>query len=276
MTVKTNRNRQHTKSNSPQSLQHVFAEYFFVCVLSLSILITLFPDVLSHSINFVIKVVEHTPIYVLLDHSDDIAEHSIDHAGYALNTVSTLDVDLSFLEDLPHLLPASGASSGSDLAPLFTEEIHYWGDDIMRWATQYNLDPNLMATVMQIESCGHPTIGSSAGAQGLFQVMPFHFSSAENQHDPDTNAMRSAGVLNQCLVMANGDAGMAMACYNGGPSVLSRSYNNWAAETQRYYYWGTGIYEDAQHNRAQSDRLDEWLSRASGLCDLASAEIGLN
>lgn len=274
MAIKTKRHRRRAKSDTPHNpMQHLLTEYFFIGALVLSLLITLFPDVLSHSMKFVIKVVEHTPIVVLLDQREEIAESTVDHAGYALDTVRTLDVDLTFLDGVL----ASGTSSrDSDLAPLFTDEIHYWGDDIMRWATQYDLDPNLMATVMQIESCGHPTIGSSAGAQGLFQVMPFHFSSAEDQHDPDTNAMRSAGVLNQCLVMANGDAGMAMACYNGGPSVLSRSYNTWAAETQRYYYWGTGIYEDAQHNRAQSDRLDEWLSRASGLCDLASAEIGLN
>ena len=85
------------------------------------------------------------------------------------------------------------------------------GGDILRWAETYDLDPNLLATVMQIESCGHPTVSSHAGAQGLFQVMPMHFASDEDQLDPNTNAMRGASVLNSCLDMADGDAAMAMA-----------------------------------------------------------------
>src|SRR5262245_60640765 len=58
---------------------------------------------------------------------------------------------------------------------LFTPEVQYWTPRILVWAARYGVDPNMLATVIQIESCGDPTVGSSAGAQGLFQVMPFHF-----------------------------------------------------------------------------------------------------
>ena len=36
----------------------------------------------------------------------------------------------------------------------------------MGWAEQYSLDPDIIATIMQIESCGDPNAVSSAGAQG--------------------------------------------------------------------------------------------------------------
>ena len=98
------------------------------------------------------------------------------------------------------------------IAPLFTPEVKFWASDISRWAHEDDLDPNLLATVMQIESCGHPTISSYAGAQGLFQVMPFHFDANENQLDPDTNAKRGADYLNICTGMANGDPGLSLAC----------------------------------------------------------------
>jgi hypothetical protein len=164
----------------------------------------------------------------------------------------------------------------ANIAPLFTPEIDFWSENINRWAQQYGLDPNLMATVMQIESCGHPTISSSAGAQGLFQVMPFHFLSSENQLDPDTNAMRGAGVLQACLDMANGDAGLAMACYNGGPRVLSIPYDQWHSEPQRYYTWGSGIYGDAVSNRSSSETLNRWLEAGgSRLCDMAGDALGI-
>jgi hypothetical protein len=172
---------------------------------------------------------------------------------------------------------STGDTSSTAIAPLFTTQIDYWSGDIERWAKEHNLDPNLMATVMQIESCGHPTVGSSAGAQGLFQVMPFHFTAGENQLDPNTNATRGGNFLRYCLDASNGDSGLAMACYNGGPSVLQKDMSMWADETRRYYRWGTGIYSDATQNRDSSGTLNEWLNAGGGvLCQRASTQLGIN
>lgn len=168
--------------------------------------------------------------------------------------------------------PSSGV-----LAGLFTPSVDYWSTHIAHWASLYSLDPNLLATIMQIESCGDDTVSSHAGAQGLFQVMPFHFATGENQLDPDTNAMRGAKFLNECLGWANNDAGMAMACYNGGPSVINRAFGNWASETQRYYRWGTTIYEDARLGKDTSDALATWLNAGgSGLCSRAARSLGIS
>lgn len=162
------------------------------------------------------------------------------------------------------------------IAAMFTPEVQYWRDNIARWAAQYSLDPNLLATVMQIESCGHDAISSSAGAQGLFQVMPFHFSLGETMTDPNTNAMRGANFLNVCLDYANGNVNLAMACYNGGPSVVNRAYANWPHETQRYYVWGATVYADAQLGKGSSDSLNSWLNAGgSGLCQRASQHLGI-
>lgn len=165
---------------------------------------------------------------------------------------------------------AAPAPAALGLAPLFTNQIDYWSHDLVRWSDQYDLDPNLFATVMQIESCGHPSVVSRAGAQGLFQVMPFHFSTGEDMIDPNTNAFRAANFLNYCLTYADGDTGLAMACYNGGPSVVKKAMDRWPAETQRYYTWGVGIYADAQASRSDSDTLNRWLSAGGqSLCNMA-------
>ena len=71
------------------------------------------------------------------------------------------------------------------IASTFTPEVQRWSGKIGSWSDEYGLEPNLMATVMQIESCGHPTVSSPSGAQGLFQVMPFHFASDESMTDPE-------------------------------------------------------------------------------------------
>ncbi len=187
----------------------------------------------------------------------------------------TLDVTGRVLGTLPGIISNIFAGP-SPIAPLFTPEVRHWSGEIGRWAREHDLDPNLLATVMQIESCGHPTVSSYAGAQGLFQVMPFHFNADENQLDPDTNARRGADYLKICVTGANGDPGLAMACYNGGQSILSKPYTMWQDQTQRYYHWGTGIYNDALNNQSHSDTLDQWLAAGgSSLCNRAESVLGL-
>lgn len=173
---------------------------------------------------------------------------------------------------LTHLIyqpPADG-----EIATFFAPAVQHWAGNINRWADTYNVETQLMATVMQIESCGHPTVVSSAGARGLFQVMPFHFDSGEDMVDPDTNAMRGGLFLNYCYNAAGGDVGLTLACYNGGPSVINRPLNTWPSETQRYYRWGVGIYSDAIVNRPESETLNLWMDAGgSRLCASALNEL---
>lgn len=171
--------------------------------------------------------------------------------------------------------PATHFSSTS-LSPIFTPEIQYWADSIIRWAAASNLDPNLAAVVMQIESCGDPRATSRAGAMGLFQVMPFHFLAGENPYQPDTNALRGLGYLKRSLDTAGGNARLALAGYNGGIGVISRGEWTWAAETARYVKYGFPIYEEARGGATSSAALNEWYGRyGAGLCRQAAQRLGL-
>jgi hypothetical protein len=164
----------------------------------------------------------------------------------------------------------------SSLSPIFTPEIHYWADSIVRWAAAANLDPNLAATVMQIESCGDPRATSRSGAMGLFQVMPYHFAAGENPYAPDTNALRGLDYLKRALDAAGGNARLALAGYNGGIGVISRGEWTWAAETARYVRYGFPIYEDARGSGTSSASLNEWYGRYGvSLCRQAAQRLGL-
>lgn len=172
----------------------------------------------------------------------------------------------------PISAPARPSEVGA-LAPLFTPEVQRWSAQILAWAQAYDLDPNLIATVMQIESCGDPLALSSSGAMGLFQVMPFHFGAREDPWDPETNARAGLSYLAEALRKANGDVAQALAGYNGGHTVIGRP-ERWAAETRRYVYWGVGIYEDARRGAAQSARLQEWLEAGGrSLCEQAARRV---
>ncbi|NPV67518.1 MAG: transglycosylase SLT domain-containing protein [Anaerolineae bacterium] len=168
--------------------------------------------------------------------------------------------------------------AGDGLAPLFTAEVDHWAADIRRWAAEYGLDPQLVATVVQIESCGDPRALSPAGAAGLLQVMPQHFAPGEDPFDPETNARRGLGVLVECLTSRHNperDVGLAFACYNGGPSVFVTAWDYWPQQSRDYYIWGTGIYADAQAGATSSEVLDRWLlAGGQRLCQSARQTLG--
>ena len=155
------------------------------------------------------------------------------------------------------------------ISPLFTPEVQYWRKEIMVWSEIYQLDPNLAATVMQIESCGFLLAESGAGAKGLFQVMPYHFHEGENPFLPDTNAKRGLQYLRQSKE-AGGNSRLTLAGYNGGINGATHPEAEWPEETQRYVYWGLKIYEDAVDGMEHSERLDEWLAHGgASLCQKA-------
>ena len=163
------------------------------------------------------------------------------------------------------------------LSPIFTREVQYWEDDILRWANAASLDPNLVAVVMQIESCGNPFARSSAGAMGLFQVMPYHFHSGENAYETNTNALRGLDYLSRSLNTSRGNVRLALAGYNGGIGVITRGEWTWSAQTLRYVYYGAPIYQDARSGAASSAMLDEWYRKyGAGLCRQASQKLGIN
>jgi hypothetical protein len=182
-------------------------------------------------------------------------------------------VIVSLLYEAPSLRPVAEPS----LSPVFMPSVQYWKEDLLRWGQEYSVDPNLIATLMQIESCGNDTVESYAGAMGLFQVMPFHFADDELPLDPDTNAMRGINYLTDGLSLAGGHAGLAMAGYNGGHGVIDRDYTLWPTETQHYYRWGSGIYREASAGWDSSPTLLAWLAAGGqSLCDGAEASLGLS
>jgi soluble lytic murein transglycosylase-like protein len=167
--------------------------------------------------------------------------------------------------------------SGNPISSIFRPEIQYWSGAIQVWAAAAGLDPNLVATVMQIESCGDPRAHSRAGAIGLFQVMPDHFNGSEDPYLPNTNAERGLAYLDRSLKAANGDVRLALAGYNGGISVIGYPGLSWPGENQRYVYWGTGIYAEASNGATESIRLQEWMAAGgTSLCRQARYRLGIN
>ncbi|NDJ35709.1 MAG: transglycosylase SLT domain-containing protein [Chloroflexi bacterium] len=163
-----------------------------------------------------------------------------------------------------------------EISPVFTRQVQYWRSGIANWSLAYRVEPNLIGTIMQIESCGNPQALSPAQAQGLFQVLPLHFEEGEDPFHPETNAKRGLLFYGELLAATNGDTSLSFAAYNGGPRMIGLSPTQWPQETQNYQFWASGIYEEAQLGLTQSPTLIEWLEAGgSSLCAEASRVLGI-
>lgn len=81
------------------------------------------------------------------------------------------------------------------------------------------LTPDLLRAVIEKESSYLPCAVSSAGAQGLMQLMPSTAAQlgVENPFDPHENVNAGAKFLKQLLVKYEGNLPLALAAYNAGP-----------------------------------------------------------
>ncbi|MGS2718832.1 lytic transglycosylase domain-containing protein [Eionea flava] len=109
---------------------------------------------------------------------------------------------------------------------------------VERMAKQHGLSEHLIHAVIFVESAYNPSAVSSAGAQGLMQLMPatanrFRVADA---FDPVDNIRGGTTYLKLLLRLFNDDLTLALAAYNAGENAVKR-YNNRIPpfkETQEY------------------------------------------
>ena len=130
-----------------------------------------------------------------------------------------------------------------DAAPPGLQRLAYplpFTDLIRAEAAKQGLDPRLLAAIIRQESRFETGAASSAGAQGLMQVMPGTAQSIAGQLDwpnfepqqaywPYVNVAFGAFYVQQWLRNFDGSVFTALAAYNGGPGNAS-AWHNWAPQ----------------------------------------------
>jgi len=101
-----------------------------------------------------------------------------------------------------------------------------FGDIIHEKAQKYDVDPALVAAVIETESRFHPQARSRVGARGLMQLMPKtgRWMGARNLNDPDQNIDAGVKYLKYLQGRFDGNLSKAIAAYNAGEGNVRR-YN---------------------------------------------------
>jgi len=127
----------------------------------------------------------------------------------------------------PTAATATGAGAGSTPYDALIDQA----------ATRYGVDPAVLHGLIEQESGFDPNATSSAGAQGLTQLMPGTASSlgVANPLDPAQSIEGGARYLGQLMSQFGGNVTDALAAYNAGPGAVQQ-YGGVPpyAETQSY------------------------------------------
>jgi len=121
---------------------------------------------------------------------------------------------------------------------------------------RYNISPNLLKAVAQVESNFRPNVTSRAGAQGIMQLMPAtaRHLGVSDPFDPEQNIMGGARYLRELLDRFDGDISLALASYNAGwPTVMRHGGIPPFAETQAYVPRVLSIYNGANNSSGTAD-----------------------
>lgn len=196
--------------------------------------------------------------------------------GWISPTAPASDSEPIFVVQGPREIPVGSQSAAPNwdtaISRVFMPQVQRWGDSIAAWSLEYRIRPNLIATLIQLESCGNPDAVSASGKQGLFQPPADRLPSGSDALNPETNARAGLGYFAETFATANGDIGLTLAAYHGGDSIFVTSPTEWPTDIQLYQFWGGGIYEEAEMGLDESPTLQEWLDNGGGdLCAQAAA-----
>lgn len=119
------------------------------------------------------------------------------------------------------------SSTGTYSLPSTSSKGTYSGkyaDIINKYASKNNVDPFLIAAIIQTESSFNPNARSGAGATGLMQLMPGTAKGlgVNNSYDPEQNIAGGTKYIANLLKQYNGKIEYALAAYNAGPGNVNK------------------------------------------------------
>jgi soluble lytic murein transglycosylase-like protein len=127
---------------------------------------------------------------------------------------SVAGMQVTGAQSTPALLPASASASKSEnFDPI-----------IERYASDYQIDPHLIRSIIAQESGFNPKAVSPKGARGLMQLMPATAArlGVRNSFDPEQNIQGGVKHFKFLMVSFNNNLELSLAAYNAGENLVQR------------------------------------------------------
>ena len=107
---------------------------------------------------------------------------------------------------------------------------------VLQASEKYNVDANLIRSVIKAESNFNPSATSPRGAMGLMQLMPetARELGVKNAYDAQENVMAGTRYLKILLDRYDGQVDLSLAAYNWGMGNVEKNPDRLPAETLGY------------------------------------------
>lgn len=109
-------------------------------------------------------------------------------------------------------------------SPILSRGISKYEQEIETISRQFRIEPELVRSIIRVESAFNPSAISVKGAQGLMQLMPGTAQDLRvtNPFDPRENIRGGVTYLRYLLDLFEGDLVLALAAYNAGENAVLR------------------------------------------------------
>jgi soluble lytic murein transglycosylase-like protein len=172
--------------------------------------------------------------------------------------------------------------SSTITSPWIPETVKRWQPLIQEMSRKYDIDPDLIAIIMTLESGGNPKAESGVGAQGLMQVMPLTAKDIADKHlktpvanydifDPRTNIEFGTAYLAYLRdEFGEGNQGpswnatveLVAAGYNGGPGAAADLLHGEGLESAETLSYSRDAFNMWRERHApQSPTYTRWSER---------------
>ena len=127
-------------------------------------------------------------------------------------------------ENLPSISAEKKAEINSKINSKAFERIQNYKDYIDQASDKFNIEPNLIKSVILTESAGKVNAESKAKAKGLMQLMDSTATDmgVRNPWNPKENIFGGTKYLSKMLKEFDGDRDLALAAYNAGPGNVKK------------------------------------------------------
>ena len=122
-------------------------------------------------------------------------------------------------------------------------EIKAYTPMIIKYSEQNNVEPELVAAIIQVESSWYPKAVSEAGACGLMQVIPKWnpkkngtLYTCDELKDPETNIKAGTKALRWWLDRSRGNVPLALCAYNAGYKCFKTMRHSYVKRVMNVYY----------------------------------------
>ena len=136
--------------------------------------------------------------------------------------VNRLEKDIISLKSNETLILLQLETEEEDLNRVHTKVLDL-DSMINKYASKYNVEPNLVKAVVKVESSNNPNAVSKAGGIGLGQLLP---STAKamgvNPYNPEDNIKGTVKYLDYLNKKFNGDTKKVLASYNAGLNAVQK------------------------------------------------------